>query len=109
ALASLLALDYPRLELIVVEDRSTDETGTILDRLAAAHPRLRVIHLTELPAGWLGKNHALHVGSQVAAGEWLLFTDADVLYRSKALRRVMTWASRSGTEHVVVLPQMTVR
>lgn len=106
ALVSLLALDYPRLELIVVEDRSTDETGAILDRLAGADPRLRVIHVTELPAGWLGKNHALQVGSQAATGEWLLFTDADVLFRPAALRRVMAWAARRAAEHAVVFPQM---
>lgn len=109
ALRSLLALDYPSLGLIVVDDRSTDETGRIVERLAVEDARLRVVHVTELPAGWLGKNHALHVGSQAAAGDWLLFTDADVVYRPGALRRVMAWAARTGSDHVVAMPRIIMR
>jgi cellulose synthase/poly-beta-1,6-N-acetylglucosamine synthase-like glycosyltransferase len=54
ALQSLLALDYPDYELIVVDDRSEDDTGRILDEMAAASPRLQVIRIEELPPGWLG-------------------------------------------------------
>src|SRR6185436_10876272 len=75
AARSLVAIDYPALELIVVDDRSTDRTGEILDRLHAEHPRLDVVHVRELPPGWIGKNHALHAGSQKATGDFLLFTD----------------------------------
>src|SRR5207245_2826583 len=91
ALRSLLSLDYPELELIVLDDRSTDGTGEIVARTAAAEPRLRLLRVDALPPGWLGKNHALHVGSQAASGEWLLFTDADVLFQPDTLRRVMSW------------------
>ena len=87
ALRSLLALDYPHLELIVVDDRSTDGTAAIVERLAAAHPQLRLLRVSELPSRWLGKNHALQVGSQAAGGDWLLFTDADVVFQPGALRR----------------------
>ncbi|PYU58496.1 MAG: hypothetical protein DMG55_16660 [Acidobacteria bacterium] len=57
ALATLMEIDYPDLEVIAVDDRSQDSTGRILERFAAAHPRLRVVHITQLPAGWLGKPH----------------------------------------------------
>src|SRR5262245_16111737 len=77
AVRSLVKIDYPNLEITIVNDRSTDGTATILDRLAAEFPQLNVVHLTELPAGWLGKNHALHLGASRSHGEWLLFTDAD--------------------------------
>ena len=67
ALRSLLALDYPRYEVIAVNDRSTDQTGRIMERLAsdpAANARLRVLHVRELPSGWLGKLHAMWRGAQ---------------------------------------------
>jgi len=108
ALCSVLALDYPRLEIVVVDDRSTDATGPILDRLAAAHPRLRVIHLTELPAGWLGKCHALHRGAATATGEWLLFTDADVVLRPDVLRRSIGLALDRQLDHLAVAPRLTM-
>ena len=77
ALQTLRQLDYPDFELVVVNDRSEDATGTILAELAAETPRLSVVEVRELPPGWLGKNHALWLGSQAARGELLLFTDAD--------------------------------
>ena len=78
ALQSVLNQDYESLEFIIINDRSTDQTGAILTRMEKADPRLRVLRITELPLGWLGKNHALYYGAQNATGEWLLFTDADV-------------------------------
>ena len=87
ALASLLAQDYPGLEIVAVDDRSTDGTGDVLRALAAANPSLRVLRIDDLPSGWLGKNHALWRGAQRSTGTWLLFTDADVVFAPGTLRR----------------------
>jgi hypothetical protein len=103
---SLLALDYPELELISVDDRSTDATGAILDRIAAADPRLRVLHVRELPPGWLGKNHALHLGASVASGELLLFTDADVEFAPDAIRGAVATFEAAQLDHLTLGPGM---
>jgi glycosyltransferase involved in cell wall biosynthesis len=94
---------------VAVDDRSTDATGPLLDRLALSEPRLRVLHVTQLPPGWLGKTHALHAGSQVASGEYLLFTDADVHFDPQVLRRAIAECERAGLDHLVVLPQLHVQ
>ncbi|RWX43923.1 Glycosyl transferase family 2, partial [Candidatus Electrothrix marina] len=107
ALTSVLALDYPGLEIIVLDDRSTDATPQILDRMAAKDPRLRVIHITELPAGWLGKNHALHLGAAQAKGEFLLFTDADVHMAPDTLRRATAKMQAFQLDHLCLLFRMT--
>ena len=107
ALGSVLSLDYPGLEIIVLNDRSNDATPQILDRLAERHPRLRVIHIIELPAGWLGKNHALHLGAMQAKGEYLLFTDADVHFAPDTLRRAAARMHNHKLDHLCLLFRMT--
>jgi hypothetical protein len=109
AVRSLLAQDYPALAIIAVDDRSTDRTGAILDRLAGEDRRLSVVHLAELPAGWLGKTHALWVGASRAAGEFLLFTDGDVLFEPMALRRAVARAERERLDHLAVVPEIHAR
>jgi len=104
ALTSILAQDYPALQVVAVDDRSEDATGAILDALAAEHPRLRVLHVDRLPPGWLGKTNALHRGAQEAAGEFLLFTDADVVFAPGVLRRAIAWAVDRQLGHAVALP-----
>jgi hypothetical protein len=106
---SLLAQRYPDLEVWVVDDRSGDATPEILDRLAAEEPRLRVLHLSSLPAGWLGKNHALERGAEAATGEWILFTDADVVLEPTALARAMTYALRERLDHLAIAPELRMR
>lgn len=106
AMRSLLELDYPGLEIVAIDDRSTDRTGEILDKLAAKDDRLRVLHVTQLPPGWLGKNHALHLGAGEAAGEYLLFTDADVHFEPAALSRAVRFAASNRLDHLVVLPRL---
>jgi hypothetical protein len=109
ALRSLLAVDYPRLQVVAVDDRSTDGTGAILDGLAREDRRLRVLHVRELPPGWLGKVHALHLGARAATGEWLLFTDADVHFAPDALRRAVGHCRQDRLDHLAVLPELHVR
>ncbi|MEP7220769.1 MAG: glycosyltransferase, partial [Bacteroidota bacterium] len=107
AMRSLLMLDYPDIEIIAVNDRSTDRTGEILDRLAREHPgNLRVIHVTDLPAGWLGKCNALSVAARHARGEWILFTDADVVFEPDALRVAAAFATSGRADHIVLFPRM---
>ena len=100
ALATLAAIDYPGLEIVAVDDRSGDTTGRILDEFARAHERMRVVHVTELPAGWLGKPHALQKAYELSSGEWLLFTDADVRFKRDALRRAITLATDCKLDHL---------
>lgn len=104
ALTTLLAQSYPNLEIILVNDRSTDDTGAIVDRLAAKDPRIKPLHLTELPAGWLGKLHALHRGTQLATGDWLLYSDADVHFSPGVLERAIAVAEGEQLDQLAVMP-----
>lgn len=104
AVRSLLNLDYPDLEIILVNDRSTDRTGEILQRLATENQRLQVVEISELPAGWLGKNHALQMGADRSRGDWLLFTDADIIFEPSALRRGVYFAATHQIDHFAVAP-----
>ena len=111
-LSGLLALDYDNYEVIAVNDRSTDRTGEIMDRVAAspaAHGRLRVVHVTELPPGWLGKTHAMWSAGLQATGDWLLFTDADVLFKPDVLRRALAYAESEQADHIVVFPLIIMK
>jgi hypothetical protein len=103
ALATLVALDYPGLEIVAVDDRSTDATPQILDDFARRHPQLRVVHVRELPPRWLGKPHALQQAYEASSGELLVFTDADVKFQPDALRRVVALARERGLDHLSLL------
>ncbi len=135
SLTRLLELDYDNYEVIAVNDRSTDRTGEIMERVAGnphpsarsgqafsqktremghrarelGHPLLRVIHHRELPAGWLGKTHAMWTATNAATGDWLLFTDADVLFKPDAVRRALAYAEAERADHVVLFPQMIMK
>src|SRR5512135_3062407 len=89
AAKSLLALDYPNLEVVFVNDRSTDNTGEVINRIANKDPRFKAIHISRLPDGWLGKVHAMARGIESVAGERILMTDADVVFGPTALRKAM--------------------
>ena len=104
AIRSLLAMDYPNLEIIAVNDRSADQTGAILHKIAVAEPRVTVVDVVELPSRWLGKVHALDQGVRHASGEWLLFSDADVHYQSQSLKKVVEYCDHEGLDYISVLP-----
>jgi glycosyltransferase involved in cell wall biosynthesis len=106
ALASMLAQSYEKVEVIAVDDRSTDDTGEVLERMAARDGRIRVLHVTDLPQGWLGKNNALHRGASVATGEFLLFTDADVVFDRDAIARAVPFMEAKGIDHLTLGPQL---
>jgi glycosyltransferase involved in cell wall biosynthesis len=117
-LTRLLALEYSNYEIMAVNDRSTDRTGQIMDEVAsgdanagefACAKRLRVIHISELPAGWLGKTHAMWTAAKQASGDWLLFTDADVRFKPDALRRGIAYAEAEKADHVVLFPRMIMK
>jgi len=106
-LRSLLAVESVQIEILAIDDRSTDSTGAIMDRIAAeSQSRLSVIHITDLPLGWMGKTHAMAVAARQATTPWLLFTDADIVFSSDSLHRVLNLAQTERADHVVLFPSM---
>ena len=115
-LRSLLATVEVRLEILAVDDRSTDATGAIMDDMAAeaacssslleCRHAMRVLHITELPAGWMGKTHAMGLAAAEATGDWLLFTDGDMLFAPDVLARALRFAELEQADHVVLYPTM---
>lgn len=108
ALQSFLALDYPDFEVIAVNDRSSDQTLSVMQSLKDA--RLKIIDIKSLPSGWIGKNHALHQGYKVSTGEWIVFTDGDVTFQDpKTLRQVAAFAENGKWDHIALLPHMILK
>lgn len=105
-LKSVLNQDYPNTEILVIDDRSSDGTAAILDKMAQLHNPLHVFHIEELRAGWLGKNHALDYGARHASGEFLLFADADVVMHPSAVSRAMRYIVQEQVDHVTVGPEV---
>ena len=113
-LVSLLNQDYANLKILAVDDRSTDATGTIIDTLAAQNSdRLRALHVKQLPEGWLGKPHAMALAARHAIAveqpDYLLFTDADVLFQPQAIRRSLAQAVATEADHFVTFPTPIIK
>lgn len=118
-LRSLLASQEVRLQIIAVDDRSTDRTGQIVDEVMneiAVHApadgsthTLQVLHIGELPAGWLGKPHALAAGARLAQSDWILFTDGDVLFAPQAVALALGFALAEQADHLVLMPGLTAK
>jgi glycosyltransferase involved in cell wall biosynthesis len=106
-LRSLAQSDYPALEVVVVDDRSSDGTAEIVDRVANAEPRVEAVHVSDLPEGWLGKCHAMHVGTQRASGEILIFTDGDVVFGPETIRLAVRYAVARKLDHLTLIPGLT--
>jgi hypothetical protein len=105
ALASLLAQDYPALDIVLVDDRSSDGTGDVMERLARDDARVTVFHVRQLPAGWLGKVHALDCGLRASRGDFVLFTDADVHFAPRAMQEAVSFAVARRLDHLAAIPR----
>lgn len=94
AVRSHLDQTYGAVEVILIDDESTDGTATAAEAAAAGDPRFAIIDGTPVPGGWIGKSWACWQGAQRARGEWLLFTDADVVHHPETLARCLALAGR---------------
>ena len=110
-LESLLRQEYQNVEVIAVNDRSDDATGELMNEVARSDNtgRLKIIHVKDLPADWMGKPHAMWLGAQQATGDWLLFTDGDIIFRPDCLRRALTYAQTTATDHLVLTPLVIMK
>lgn len=105
-LDSVRAQDYPNLEILVADDRSTDGTAAVVREAARADPRVGLISIAELPDGWTGKTHALHVASSEARGEWFWYLDADTRHAPESLSVMMEYARSRGAVMTSLVPEM---
>lgn len=106
AIEMRLQSDYPNLEIILIDDRSDDGTGEIVDELAARDKRIQIVHIKELPEKWIGKLYAMQRGAEISTGEWLLFSDADVFVKPGTLKRVVWYAQYHGYDHISAIPHL---
>ncbi len=106
ALTSLCKLNYSNYRILVVNDRSTDSSGTILGELQIEYDKLTVVNIDTLPEGWLGKNHALYSGYKLSKEEYLLFTDADVVFEKEVLSKAISFSLTNNLDHLTILPEI---
>jgi chlorobactene glucosyltransferase len=97
------AQTYTRWEMIVIDDHSTDDTPGIVGAFAAQDPRIRLLRSKPLPAGWVGKSHALAQGAEAAQGEWLCLLDADVFAAPELLAATYHEARVRGADLLSIL------
>ena len=109
ALQSVCNINYNNYSIIVVNDRSTDGTADILQGFIARYPKLTVATVTTLPNGWLGKNNALYQGYLSSSEEWMLFTDADIVFHPDAINKALGYATRHQLDHLSILPEAISR
>ncbi len=102
--SSLLKSDYPHLEIIVLDDNSTDRTYEIVKEISAGQDKLKVIKGKKLPPGWNGKNWACYQLSHLARGDWFLFTDADTIHKPHSISTAVAAAQRRKSDFVSCIP-----
>jgi cellulose synthase/poly-beta-1,6-N-acetylglucosamine synthase-like glycosyltransferase len=105
-LTTVQAQSYPNLEILVVDDRSVDQTPEIVRAIARNDPRVRLISIEDLPPGWTGKTHALHVAAGQATGDWYWFVDADTRHEPESLSIVLEYARSHDAALASLLPEM---
>jgi glycosyltransferase involved in cell wall biosynthesis len=105
----LLAQEGVVVDVIVVDDRSSDRTGDILRRLASEDARVQARHVEVLPEGWLGKSFACHLGASAATAEWILFTDADCWLKTDVIARALQVADREAADHITLTPGVAAK
>jgi glycosyltransferase involved in cell wall biosynthesis len=109
SILSQLAQTYRNVEWILVNDRSTDSTGLVMEELKKDDQRISVLHIEGLPKGWLGKNNALYQGFLKASGKWLLFTDADVKFEKEAFAKALHYFEKHKLDHLTVAPNLSAK
>lgn len=100
---SLLAQNYGNYEIIAVNDRSTDKTGEILREFEKENPKLHVIEGAELPANWLGKPFVLQQAFEQSNGEWILTTDADIIFAPEAIKTAISYAEQNNFDALCLI------
>jgi glycosyltransferase involved in cell wall biosynthesis len=109
SIKSQLNQTYKNIEWIVVNDRSTDHTGKLINELAQTDCRVKTIHIDTLPTGWLGKNHALYQGYLASTGDYILFTDGDVYFKEDTIAKALTYFTENKIDHLTLTPDMNVK
>lgn len=104
-----LTQTYKNVEWILVNDRSEDATGKIMNNLEDSDTRVKVIHIESLPEGWLGKNYALYKGFKQASGTLILFTDADVMYEPEAFSKAVGYLIKHRLDHMTAAPNLSAK
>jgi glycosyltransferase involved in cell wall biosynthesis len=106
SLQSALDISYSNYKILIVNDRSTDRTAEILATCKNENPRIEIVTITDLPSGWIGKNHACYVGAMAADTEWILFTDGDVIFSKDSVKKALYYADTNGIDHLPVFPKI---
>lgn len=107
-ISSLKSLTYPHLEILLLDDGSTDETLSLLQEKTLGDSRFKILRGRELPAGWAGKVHACHQLQEKAKGEYFLFIDADVRLKSGVIEKALTLVKKENAKLLTGFPSFEV-